>query len=229
MSGPTSIAIVEDHLPTALLWVRVVHRAGYACAGRFADAESAWKVLRRAPPGLVLLDWELPGRNGGWLAVRLHGLDPAVPILVVTAHDEPPVLREAIGVPVNGFVRKPVGPKELLQRIREVLAGDMPMNTRHGAVLHSVTSVTSVSGASALSPREREIVLLDACGDTAKEMAEKLQISIHTIPTYKARITRKLHARHFKEAVAFAAGFRNWYPPACPPGNGPSGARPAAA
>ena len=69
------------------------------------------------------------------------------------------------------------------------------------------------SPAAALSPREREIVTLTARGDSAKEMAGQLQISVTTITTYKARITQKLKARHFKEAVAFAAGLRNWYGP----------------
>ena len=110
MKVPKSIAVVEDHKPTALLWQRIIRRAGYACAGRFADAETAWKVLRENPPSLVLLDWELLGRNGGWLAARLHGLPVPVRVLVITGHDEPAVLREAIGLPVNGFVRKPVSP-----------------------------------------------------------------------------------------------------------------------
>lgn len=229
MPGPASIAIVEDHQPTALLWARVVRRGGWRCAGRFADAEGAWKILRCIPPELVLLDWELPGHNGGWLAAKLRTLQPAVRVLILTCHDELPVLREAIGVPVNGFVRKPVTPQELVLRIREVLAGDMPLTTRHGAMLCSSPPFATGTPASLLSPREREIVLLDASGCSTKEMADRLQIAITTIPTYKARITRKMNARHFKEAVALAAGFGSWYRPPLPPQAGASGTAPAGA
>lgn len=210
MPKPVSIAIVEDHPPTASLWVRVVRHMGHNCAGRFASAESAWKALRRAPPTLVLLDWGLPGRNGGWLATKMHELHPGVLFLVLTCHDEVPVLREAIGVPVNGFVRKPVALKELIRRIEEVLAGRMPLATQHGQVLCPAAQSSAQSSLSPLSSREREIVWLDTQGDTAKEMAEKLHISVGTIPTYKKRITRKLNARHFKEAVALAASLPNW-------------------
>ncbi|MEQ2006737.1 MAG: response regulator transcription factor [Limisphaerales bacterium] len=224
MPGLKSIAVVEDDKPTALLWQRVVRRAGFACAGRFADAESAWKVFRHTAPSLVLLDFELLGHNGGWLAARLRGLPVPVLVLMITCHDEPAVLREAIGVPVNGFIRKPVSPKELELRIREVFAGDMPLTTRHGAALWPATAPLAGSPASILSPREREIVTLSARGDSAKEMACQLHIAITTIPTYKVRTTQKMNARHFKEAVAFAAGFRNWYRSPLPSQAGTSGA-----
>lgn len=116
-----SILLVEDEKDIRDLLVTLLEIAGFkttACS----TAEAALELLRESPYDLVLTDYCLPHRTGGWLLkhAKDEGLLDATPALVVTAHPSPP--------DTEGFevISKPFDLDELVERVRRRLTGDRP-------------------------------------------------------------------------------------------------------
>ena len=122
-----SILIVEDE-PAILELLRVnLVDAGYEVRAA-ADAEAAQREIAAALPGLVLLDWMLPGKSGLALARELRG-DPrtrALPIIMVTARTDEADKVAGLEAWVDDYVTKPFSPRELKARIKSVLRRRLP-------------------------------------------------------------------------------------------------------
>ena len=155
-----SILLVEDDPDIRDLLVTLLALAGFT-ATACGTAEHALEELREQPFDLILTDYGLPRRSGGWLLKQAsdEGLIDATPVLVVTAHPNPP--------DVSGFeiIQKPFDLDVLVERVRQRLEGDRPARQRsparraagragdHGSNGDSPAPVELVLYVSAHSPR----------------------------------------------------------------------------
>jgi DNA-binding response OmpR family regulator len=125
-----SILLVEDDDDIRELLVTLLKLAGFsptACG----SAEQGLEQLREQPFDLVLTDYALPNRSGGWLLAqaRAEGLLDATPALVVTAHPNPP------DVPGFEIIQKPFDLDQLVDRVRRLLEADSPSRPRRAGVV----------------------------------------------------------------------------------------------
>lgn len=202
----TRVLIVDDHeiLRRGLRDI-LVTQLDAAEAGEAANAAEALSLLVRESWDLVLLDINLPGRSGLELLEECRRLQPATPVLVLTAHSEEQFAVQAFRLGAAGYITKQEAADLLVTAVRRVLAGGRYVSNslaeRLATRLHDDSRKELHES---LSPRELQIVRLVALGRSLKEIAAELALSEKTIATYRSRIAGKTGLRTSVEIARYA-------------------------
>ena len=154
------------------------------------EADTGHKVLelaRKQRWDVVLLDLTMPGKDGLEALQELRRERPALPILVLSAHPEDQLALRLLRSGAAGYLTKDKAPEVLLTAIRKVLRGEKYISES----LAEKIALDTVSGATeslheTLSQREYQVMIMLAAGNTAKEIAKQLFLSIRTVSTYRA-------------------------------------------
>jgi DNA-binding NarL/FixJ family response regulator len=190
-ADPTRVLIADDH-PLYCDALRAV--VPQACPGaEISEAGSQEEVLavvgRESPFDLVLLDLNLPGATGLSCLAALRAASPAVPIVIVSAVDDPRIMQDVIMGGAMAFVPKSAPGKVLINALRVILAGGTYMPTGVVAALRDADAAT---GSQDLTLRQRRVLELLANGLSNKQIARQLDISEITVKAHVSAIFRKL-------------------------------------
>jgi DNA-binding NarL/FixJ family response regulator len=176
---------------------------GFRCASAYRTAELALARIPEEKPDVVLMDIELPKRTGIECVWTLKQRMPDLPIMMLTAYDDPEKIFNSLRAGACGYLLKRTPPAELLSAIQELHRGGSPMSTqiarRVVASLHQKQPPTSTA---ALTQREDEILAHLAKGFSNKEIAGLLNLSLDTVRTHLRHIYEKLHVHSRTEALA---------------------------
>lgn len=210
-----TVAIIEDDAPNREIWGEWVNRSpDFKCIAQFGSVEAALPKLPELQPRIVLSDINLPGLSGIEGVRRLKPLLPNTQFVMLTVYEDADHIFEALAAGATGYMLKDSKRTQLLEALREVLAGGSPMSANIARkVVQSFqrpvappTDTTSNPQMHAetenLSPRESEVLDLLAQGLLYKEISEKLGVSMPTVNTYIRRIYEKLQVRSRAQAVA---------------------------
>jgi DNA-binding NarL/FixJ family response regulator len=176
---------------------------GFRCVGVHGTAEEALARIPHERPDVVLMDIELPKRSGIDCVRELKQRMASLPIMMLTAYDDPEKVFESLRAGACGYLLKRTPPGELLEAIQELHRGGSPMSTqiarRVVASLHEVAA--SAATAAILTDREEQILSRLAKGFSNKEIADLLNVSLETVRTHLRHIYEKLHVHSRTEAV----------------------------
>ncbi|HSH76136.1 MAG TPA: response regulator transcription factor [Longimicrobiales bacterium] len=173
---------------------------GLEVVGEAGDGEEALALVAEHEPDVVVLDVTMPGKTGLDVTRELRDADADVRILVLSMHDDPEYVLQAVRAGADGYVLKDVSPAELRGAVRAVHEGREYFTAR-------VTQQISVglrqeieeeqlrTRLAALTNREREVLLLVAEGLTNREIGDRLEISPRTVETHRERVMAKLRIR----------------------------------
>ena len=164
------------------------------------DGEEVLSLLDEHTPDLLVLDISMPGKTGLEVAKQLRAEGSEVGILILSMHDNPEYVLEAVRVGADGYILKDVGPAELREAIEAVHAGKEYFT---GRVTHQLSvglreeleRERKKSRLDQLTGREREVLLGVANGRTNREIAEEFGISPRTVETHRERVMAKLRIR----------------------------------
>lgn len=203
--------IVEDHDVFRRSLQRLCTPSrGLAAAPAFANAESMLAMLQRAPddqkPEVMLLDVGLPGRSGIEIISDVHKLAPECRIVILTVFEDEEKISRAISAGASGYLLKTSRADNVAEAILEASQGGSPMSPKVAAsVVKMLAKLTKPAAQPiSLSPREQELLALLVEGLTAKEIADRLQVSIHTTSTHTRNLFTKLGVHSRAAAVARA-------------------------
>src|SRR3954469_12541537 len=191
------VAIVEDDagVRQSLEWL-LKSSAEFRCVGACGSAEEAWRLLPKASPEIVLMDINLPNHSGIECTARLKELLPSLQVVMITVYDETEKVFHALRAGASGYILKRSSPERILEAIREVHAGGVPMSSEIARkVLGAFREPAAAATTENLSRREQEVLELLAHGCSNKEIADKLFISIETVAWHLRHIYAKLHVR----------------------------------
>lgn len=156
---------------------------------------------------LVILDVNLPDKNGLEVLKDIKRMSPDLPVLILSLYPEAQYARRALKAGASGYITKDTAPEEVTSAVRRILQGGRYVSA-------SLAEQLAVDlGAPAgdrrelherLSDRELEVLRLIGRGHTPTEIAEQLAISIKTVSTYRVRILEKLERRTTAELIRFA-------------------------
>ncbi len=185
--SPLDVTIIEDHA----IWVRglAAALADYRVTATVTHHRTVDEVLASPrQPQLVILDLMLgdsttPTDNITRLATATHR------ILVITSGERPDLVREAAQAGVLGVVCKSEPDAVIAEAIRTASRGEVVGSVDWAAAIDSDASFVPN-----LSPREREVLTLWASGETAKGVAEMLNLSVNTVNVYLRRVKEKYEA-----------------------------------
>jgi two-component system response regulator NreC len=178
--------------------------------GEVADGQEALKKSRELRPDIVLMDITMPGGNGLKAIEGLRMECPKTRVLILTMHDDEAYLRAALAAGGSGYVVKKAADTELLSAIRAVHGGHTFVDLMPGgespelAVQGISNRPHSEKSRGLLSQREREVLTLVAVGYTHQQIAERLNLSIKTVETYRSRLAEKLNLRTRADLVRYA-------------------------
>jgi RNA polymerase sigma factor (sigma-70 family) len=168
-----------------------------------AEASNGNEVLRlmeHAVPDLLVLDISMPEKTGLDVAKELRAQGSEVAILVLSMHDDPEYVLEAVRAGADGYILKDVGPGELREAVEAVHAGKEYFAERvtHQlgvALREELERERQRSRLEVLTAREREVLVRVASGRTNREIAEEFGISPRTVETHRERVMSKLRIR----------------------------------
>jgi len=170
--------------------------------GEAQDGVEAEEKARRLNPDLIILDINLPLRDGIETARAIREHLPETRIVMLTAWEEPDKLAEAVDAGADGYILKDLSPQQFISALRSALAGDAPLAGT--LALQALRNRGSQAAApqhartlTALTMRQREIVRLLAQGLTNKEIAASLGIAEPTVANHLKVVYEKLgvHSR----------------------------------
>lgn len=200
------ILIADDHeLMRKGIGVVLADRPEWSIVGEASTGIDAVELARRTRPDVAIVDLSMPLRNGLEVTRLLRAELPATRVIVLTAHDSPSFVAQALNAGAAGYLLKSELGAELLRAVEAVLA-DRPYFASQVArlVLEGFLRNQGSEPIELLSPRERELLQMIAEGKSTKEIAQQLDISTKTAETHRTNLMRKTGCRSVAELVRFA-------------------------
>jgi DNA-binding NarL/FixJ family response regulator len=172
------------------------------------EAANGPEALERARGGgydVIVLDITMPGRSGFEVLKELRLEDPALPVLVLSMHSEEQFAVRLLKAGASGYLNKESAPEELVKAIRKVVSGGRYVSPRLAEKLaFEIDSGSDKLLHETLSDREFQVMRMMASGQTVKEIAAELALSVKTISTYRARILDKMNLHTNAELIHYA-------------------------
>jgi DNA-binding NarL/FixJ family response regulator len=162
--------------------------------GESDSAESAVFAIEKTAADLVIADITLPGADGIELIRFLRKAHLKAPVLILTMHEEEEYAERALRAGAKGFIMKYRAMTELLGAVRCVLSGQLYLSSKTAEhILAPEKGSKKPEGVEGLSGRELQVLELLGHGEGTRTVAQKLQLSIKTVETYRAKIKEKLN------------------------------------
>jgi len=209
---PLRVFVVDDH-PVVRQGLCDLLRGSseFEWCGDAATIRDALARIEEVAPSLAVVDLSLDGRSGLELIGTLHDRWPDLGILVLSMHEESVYGGRALQAGARGYLNKTASGDEILQALRDLGNGRVHLSRR---AAESAMHPPSRSGGarsgdlSALTNRELEVFESVGQGLGTRQIADKLNLSIKTIESYRERIKEKLDLRSAPELVARAVRYR---------------------
>ncbi len=209
-----SILIADDH-PVMRLGLNhlIQSQPGMEVVGAVGDGAEALQLIAQLKPQLLILDVDMPGMNGLQLMQQLHSAQADLKIIIFTAHHDKQIFDAAISAGIPGFISKENVFTDLVEGIRQVMAGQNYFSPVFSNYLlsriqsnddrqHQLTEKESVEHL--LTLMERRVIRMVAESKTSQDIAELLFISGKTVENHRTNICRKLNLRGKNSLLKFA-------------------------
>ena len=172
--------------------------------GEASDGQEALRLAHEHTPDVAVLDIAMPHLNGLETARRLRETVPQTKIVLLTMHTEEPYVLEALQAGTVGYVLKTQAAVDIVQAIREAMQGAIYLSPRvANAVVQAYLTGASLPP-DPLTSREREILQRIAEGQTTKEIAARLGLSVKTVESHRINLMRKLDIHETATLVRYA-------------------------
>jgi len=203
------ILIVDDHpmMRQGLVQLIGVEPDLLVC-GEAENAATALDAVSTLKPDLVLADISLPGKNGLELIKDFQAIQPGLPVLVISMHDESLYAERVLRAGGRGYIMKQEGGKKLMQAMRQVLEGKVYVSEKISAEILDTLSGrrpgAEGSPMEKLTDRELEIFQLIGQGKGTRDIAQTLHLSVKTVDVHRANIKTKLTLNSASELIRYA-------------------------
>jgi DNA-binding NarL/FixJ family response regulator len=207
----TRVVVVDDQeVVRAAFGALLATQPDLSVVGSAADGAEAVRVCAAQRPDVVLMDIRMPVMDGIEATRRIVAAEPRPHVLVLTTFDLDEHVYDALEAGASGFLLKDVTAERLFDAVRVIAAGDGlldPGVTRRLVAEFArlrVRAAPRTASLDALTPREREVLLLVAEGLSNPEIAGRLVVGEETVKTHVSRVLTKLALRDRTQAVVLA-------------------------
>jgi two-component system response regulator NreC len=197
--------LVDDHaLVRSGLKLILSLQPDIEVVGEAGDADAAVDAVFALRPDVIVMDVAMGSKTGVEATRRIVREAPESRVLIVSMHNDPVFVREALRAGARGYVLKDAIDTEFVNAVRAVARGEGSLSAAiSGAVLDDYRNFVR-QPVDQLTNRERQILQLLAEGCTAKDVAARLNISPYTVDAHRSRILKKLRLRGSTDLVRFA-------------------------
>jgi DNA-binding NarL/FixJ family response regulator len=206
---PARRVLIIDDQPIFALGLRVLlGKEGMGICGVVDSAAGARAAIKQQSPDAIIIDISLSQGDGIELLRDICAHHPALPVLVLTAHDENIYAARMVAAGADGYVSKHAPDSRVLAALHRILDGGVAVSEQIGnqmiEKLANGASYTSSDPIDQLSTRELQVLRLIGKGLSTRETAAMLNLSTKTIESHRQRIKRKIHAATSAQFVRFA-------------------------
>jgi two-component system, NarL family, response regulator NreC len=201
---PIQVLLADDHILVRQGLRALLERAGMAIVGEASDGQEAVRIAHERQPDVAILDIGMPHLNGLETARRLRETVPETKSIVLTMHAHDPYVLEALQAGAVGYVLKTQAAVDLVQAIRDVLQGAIYLSPRVARAVVQAFLTKADLPPDPLTSREREVLQRIAEGQTTKEIAARLGLSVKTVESHRIRLMRKLDIHETATLVRYA-------------------------
>lgn len=203
------VLLVDDHpFMRAGLALLIDKQPDMVVAGEAGNPADAMRAIAKGDLELILSDITMPGRSGLDFIKDVQASNPALPILVVSMHDETLYAERVLRAGARGYIMKEAGGENLLAAMRQVLRGEIYVSPSVSARMLESMSGRKPRGSNSpiekLSDREFEIFQLVGQGKSTREIAAQLNLSPKTVDVHRANIKDKLQLKDTTALVRHA-------------------------
>ena len=207
---PKRIMLADDHeIILEGLRVLVEKKANLELVGEAKDGRSAVRMARELRPDVVVMDVSLPELNGIEATSQLVGENPDIKVIALSMHSEQRFVSAMLKAGASAYLTKNNAFRELSNAIDAVLAGKNYFcpeiaQTMVQDYLHMSGGKDKKIQSDLLTRRELEVLQLLAEGQTARNAASKLHISVKTVETHRRNMMEKLNLTNISELIRYA-------------------------
>ena len=202
------VVIVEDHaLVRAGMRALLQKIDGVEVVSDVGDGWEAVKSVQTDAPDLVLMDIAMPGLNGLDATLRIVKESPNTRVILLSMHANEEYFQQALEVGASGYLLKGAELAELELALRTVARGETyltPAVAKYAIKAYREKSEGPSGPLMKLSMRQREILQLIAEGQTTKDIAQRLNLSVKTVETYRSQLMERLDIHDVPGLVRFA-------------------------
>jgi DNA-binding NarL/FixJ family response regulator len=201
------VLLVDDHaLVRAGIRALIEMFNGFEVVGEAGDGHAALHAIEKVNPDVVLLDITMPGMNGFEVLKEMTARFSDVRVIMLTMHEAREYAIKALHGGAAGFIPKSAAAAELKDAIQTVMTGETYVATQTAS--HAEVAVTGEDLdqrlLERLTPRQREILVRMAEGQTTKQIARSLDISVKTVESHRSQLTERLNIHDIAGLVRFA-------------------------
>ena len=177
--------------------------------GEASNGNEVLNLMRKTAVDVIVLDINMPGRNGLETLKDLKRDYPALPVIILSMHPEDQYAVRVLKAGAAGYMSKETAPEELLTAIKKVYRGGKYISPEIAELLaFHIQSKNENEPHKSLSNRELEVFYLLAGGTTVSQISEKLNLSVKTVSTYRTRILEKMGMTSNSELTRYAFDHR---------------------
>jgi DNA-binding NarL/FixJ family response regulator len=200
------ILIADDHEVVRAGLKAMFEKSDIRVVAEASDGTTAFKLVKKHKPNLVLLDVRMPDGDGLTCLGRIRLDMPEIPVLMFSAFDNPTYIARALALGASGYLLKGMSRDKIINAIRAAASGDSIWSKDDlRRVTGALAAPTVVSDNDVqLTKRESEVLKQLALGLTNKEIAQSLGISYETVKEHVQHILQKLSVTDRTQAAVWA-------------------------
>lgn len=204
------ILVADDHeIVRRGICALLTSRPGWEICGEASDGRDAVEKVKKLRPDITILDVSMPSLNGLEATRQILSHDPQHRVLVLSVNASPQVVEEVLQAGAKGYILKSDAGNDLVDAVDALRQGRPYFNSQVGDIvlngyLRGRDIAASFTAPDKLTAREREVIQLIVEGQSTKEVATTLGVSVKTAETHRSNVMRKLHVHSVSELVLFA-------------------------
>jgi len=218
------LLVVDDHALMRVAIDAILARDDtLEVVGEAQDGQEAIARCRELHPDLILMDLSMPKMGGIEATRKIKAQFPLTSVLILTAHADDRLLMEAVRAGAAGYILKGENPDDVLEAVRAVLSGETPLDEGLAMQLlrrlgeeqaagqptrspeePPTTKSAAPSLLNSLTPREQEVLVRIASGETNRQIAQALHLSLSTVKRHLEHILSKMQVSDRTQAAVKA-------------------------
>ncbi|WP_136795593.1 response regulator transcription factor [Desulfosediminicola ganghwensis] len=200
----SKILIVDDHPIFRMGMAELLNQEkDFSVCAVAEDIGEARKALCEHEPDMAIIDITLAKENGLDLVKEITASDRPIPVLVLSMHDESVWAERAIRAGAKGYIMKKEASESVISALRNISSGRIHVSANMMAILldklHVNPATQGAPTEEVLTDRELEVFRLIGTGLSTREIAERMNLGVKTIGTYRDRIKQKLFIKNAAE------------------------------